>query len=54
MDADDDENLKAWLDDELADSFDEELEMEIDDLLVAGELRDIKSLVQKETMERRV
>ncbi len=54
MDADDDENLKAWLDDELADSFDEELEMEIDDLLVAGELRDIKSLAQKETMERRV
>jgi polyphosphate kinase 2 len=54
MDADDDENLKAWLDDELADSFDEELEMEIDDLLVAGELRDIKSFVQKETMERRV
>ncbi len=54
MDADDDENLKAWLDDELADSFDEELEMEIDDLLVARELGDIKSLVQKETMERRV
>jgi polyphosphate kinase len=46
-------DLKSWVDAELDDSFDEELEMEIDDLRVAEGLRHITDLKQKSTLERR-
>jgi len=45
--------LKSWVDAELEDSFDEELEMEIDDLRVAAELRQITDLQHKSTLDRR-
>jgi len=45
--------LKSWVDAELEDSFDEELEMEIDDLRVARELRQITDLRHKSVLERR-
>jgi len=45
--------LKSWVDAELEDSFDEELEMEIDDARVAQELRQITDLQHKSTLDRR-
>ena len=45
---------RSWVDAELEDSFDEELEMEIDDLRVARELRDITDLQHKPAVDRRV
>jgi polyphosphate kinase len=44
---------KTWVEAELEDSFDEELEMEIDDLRVAEELRQITDLRRKSSIERR-
>jgi polyphosphate kinase len=46
-------DLKSWIDAELDDSFDEELEMEIDDLRIAEDLRNITDLKQKTTLDRR-
>ena len=45
---------RNWVDVELEDSFDEELEMEIDDERVARELRHIAEFRHKSTLERRV
>jgi len=44
---------QSWIDAELQDSFDEELEMEIDDIRVSRELRSITTLKHKSTLERR-
>ena len=44
---------KTWLDAEMLDSFDEELELELDDERVARELRDIAALKSKSTLDRR-
>ena len=44
---------QSWVDAELQDSFDEELEMEIDDERIARELRDITELKHKSTLARR-
>jgi polyphosphate kinase len=44
----------SWLDDEIRDSFDEELELELDDIRVARELRDIDALKSKTTLDRKV
>jgi polyphosphate kinase len=44
---------KSWVEAELEDSFDEELEMEIDDQRVAAELRSITTLQHKSRIERR-
>jgi polyphosphate kinase 2 len=49
----DDRRDKSWVDAELEDSFDEELEMEIDDERVARELKDITDLHVGSTMGRR-
>jgi polyphosphate kinase len=43
----------SWVELELEDSFDEELEMELDDDRVARELRDITAFKQKSTLDRR-
>ena len=43
----------SWVDAELQDSFDEELEMEIDDERIARELRDITEFEHKSTLARR-
>jgi polyphosphate kinase len=48
-----DPKRKSWVDVELEDSFDEELEMEIDDLRIAQELRGISDLQHKSTLDRR-
>ena len=45
---------KSWIEAELQDSFDEELEMEIDDLRVAEELRAITEFRHHSTLDRRV
>ncbi len=45
---------KSWVDAELQDSFDEELEMEIDDQRIAQELRDITGLKHQSSVDRRV
>jgi polyphosphate kinase 2 len=44
---------KSWVDAELEDSFDEELEMEIDDLRVARELKTITDQRHKSALDRR-
>lgn len=44
----------SWVDAELMDSFDEELEMEIDDDRIPKELRQIKDVQKKDTLDRRV
>jgi polyphosphate kinase len=44
---------KSWVEAELEDSFDEELEMEIDDLRVAEELRNITDLRHSSSVDRR-
>ena len=44
---------KSWVEAELEDSFDEELEMEIDDQRIAAELRSITTLQHKSRIERR-
>ena len=44
---------QSWVEAELEDSFDEELEMEIDDERVAEELRAITGLKRKSVIERR-
>ena len=46
-------DTKSWVEAELEDSFDEELEMEIDDLRVAEELRAITDQRHKSTIDRR-
>jgi polyphosphate kinase len=43
----------SWIDAELADSFDEELEMEIDDERVAEQIRSITDIPHKSTLDRR-
>jgi len=43
----------SWIDAELQDSFDEELEMEIDDLRIAEDLKTITDLHQKSALSRR-
>jgi polyphosphate kinase len=43
----------SWIDAELADSFDEELEMEIDDERVAAQVRSITDIPHKSTLDRR-
>ena len=48
-----DPKLKSWVEAELEDSFDEELEMEIDDVRVAEELRNITELQHKSAIDRR-
>ena len=47
------ERDKSWVEAELEDSFDEELEMEIDDLRVARELGDITEQRQADAIDRR-
>jgi polyphosphate kinase len=44
---------KSWIDAELEDSFDEELEMEIDDQRIAKELRAITDLRHQSSIDRR-
>jgi len=44
----------SWVEAELQDSFDEELEMEIDDVRISHELRQIIALKRKSTLNRRV
>ena len=44
---------KSWIDAELEDSFDEEFEMEIDDLRPYGNLQDITDLKHESTLGRR-
>ena len=41
---------RSWVDLELEDSFDEELEMELDDDRIARELRNITDFRQKSTL----
>lgn len=48
-----DTDERSWVELELEDSFDEELEMEIDDERVARELRDITDFKQTPTIDRR-
>ena len=48
-----DPKLKSWVEAELEDSFDEELEMEIDDVRVAEELRSITELRHQSAIDRR-
>ena len=45
---------KSWVELELEDSFDEELEMEIDDVRIARELRTISDLKVESTLDRRI
>ena len=47
------ENERSWVDEELQDSFDEELEMEIDDERISRELQQISDLEHKSTLDRR-
>lgn len=49
----DDGRDKSWVDAELEDSFDEELEMEIDDLRIARELKTITDQRHKSALDRR-
>ncbi len=44
---------QSWIEAELEDSFDEELEMEIDDERISRELRQISDLKHKSTLDRR-
>ena len=44
---------QSWVDAELEDSFDEELEMEIDDERISRELRQITHMRHKSTLDRR-
>ena len=44
---------QSWVEAELEDSFDEELEMEIDDERVSKELRQISDFKHKSTLDRR-
>ena len=48
-----DDDLKSWVDAELEDSFDEELELELDDERVAAELRMISDKKHKSSVDRR-
>ena len=45
---------RSWIDVELEDSFDEELEMEVDDLRVGEELRRLTDQRSRSSLERRV
>lgn len=45
---------QSWVEAELQDSFDEELEMEIDDERISRELRQISSLRHTSTLDRRI
>jgi polyphosphate kinase len=49
----DDSKDKSWVEAELEDSFDEELEMEIDDDRMAADLRQITNLRHKSAIDRR-
>lgn len=49
----DDTTERSWVELELEDSFDEELEMEIDDERIARELQDITDFKHKSTIDRR-
>ena len=49
----DGDKQQSWIDAELEDSFDEELEMEIDDERISRELRSITEFKHKPVMERR-
>ena len=44
---------RSWVDEELQDSFDEELEMEIDDERIRRELQQVADLGHKSTLDRR-
>jgi len=48
-----DQTEQSWVEAELEDSFDEELEMEIDDERISRELRQISDLKHKSTLDRR-
>ncbi len=48
-----DQKQQSWVEAELEDSFDEELEMEIDDERISRELRQIKELRHKSELDRR-
>ena len=48
-----DGDAQDWIDAELEDSFDEELEMEVDDLRIAREFRQIKALRHRSALDRR-
>ena len=48
------DKAKSWIEAELEDSFDEELEMEVDDHRIARELGAIAELRHKSTLDRRV
>ena len=50
----DDQRKKSWVEAELEDSFDEELEMEIDDERIARELRNITDFKHASSIDRRV
>ena len=43
-----------WIDEELQDSFDEELELEIDDQRISREVRQIAEMKHKSTLDRRI
>jgi hypothetical protein len=45
---------KSWVEAELEDSLDEELEMEIDDTRVSEEVRNITALRHESNLDRRV
>jgi polyphosphate kinase 2 len=45
---------KSWVEEELEDSFDEELELEIDDHRVARELKHLAGVLHKNTLDRKI
>jgi polyphosphate kinase len=51
--ADEPDSGKSWIEDELRDSFDEELELEIDDERIAAELRGLPSARERSPLPRR-
>ena len=54
MNSDPQENIeKDWIEAELEDSLDEELELELDDLRIPTELRSLIGKKQKRTLQRR-
>ncbi|MEO0909396.1 MAG: polyphosphate kinase 2, partial [Pseudomonadota bacterium] len=50
----DEELLRSWVEAEMQDSHDEEIEMEIDDLKIPEALKALKDLKQGPTMQRLV
>ena len=49
-----DAGTSSWIEAEMADNFDEELEMEIDDGRIGDELRKLKQIAYQSTLDRRV